>query len=52
MLDALNEQNKDKILRGELAAIEYDRAAIDEVVRANAEEQRKQKQNEGACKES
>lgn len=40
MIDALNEQNRAKIERGELALLEYDREAIEQVVHDFAEQQR------------
>lgn len=40
MIGALNEQNRAKIERGELALLEYGREAIEQVVHAFAEQQR------------
>lgn len=40
MIGALNEQNRAKIERGELALLEYDREAIEQVVHDFAEQQR------------
>lgn len=42
MIGALNEQNRAKIERGELALLEYDREAIEQVVHDFAEQQRLQ----------
>ena len=40
MIDALNRQSSEKIQNGELALLEYDRAAIESVVHDYAEQQK------------
>ncbi len=48
MLDALNEQNREKILKGDLVKIEYDRETIEQAVREQVEEEK----NKNVCKEN
>lgn len=49
MIDALNEQNRAKILSGELDELKYDRVGIEKVLHETAEKQKDEAMKSNKC---